>query len=233
MIEKSSELAAAINTEVPGKDEIYLWWLGQSGFVIRTEKYCLVTDPYLSTTLEDSTKDMGPEMRHIRMMPIPVLPEKLTDVDFILCSHDHGDHYDAATVSGILRGSPGCRVIVPPAAAPSLLRDGVPEEKIIRVGEGDMFTIPDLEVTAIRAKHNQFDYTPEYGYPYVGYIIHTGGVCIYHAGDCILYDRLKDELKRQEWIWELYLLMVMMMSASPPGSNPTSAMMRRLNWPNP
>ena len=65
------------------------------------------------------------------------------------------------------------------------------------VGKEDTATQEGLEISAIKAKHNHFDYTEEYGYPYVGYIIRTGGVTLYHAGDTILFDELPELLKRQ------------------------------------
>lgn len=195
--EKSGALAADINTYIPPKGETAVWWLGQSGFVIKAGGFCLVTDPYLSTTLEDMTKDMTNGMRHIRMMPIAVEPSALHCVDYILCSHDHGDHYDGKSVKGLLAGSPGAKVIVPPAAVPSLLRDGIAMEKIIPVGAEDTYTAGTLRISALRAKHNQFDYSQEYGYPYVGYIIRISALTIYHGGDTILFDELPDLLKRE------------------------------------
>ena len=197
MIEKSKKLADSINSFAPEEGEIAVWWLGQSGFVIKTSNYCFITDPYLSTTLEDATVNCGPEMKHVRMTPIPVLPEDITCADFVLCSHDHGDHYDAKSVQGILRGSLHCKVIVPPAAKASLLKDGIPESRILVVGTEDRYKQENLEITAIRAKHNNFDYTEMFGYPYVGYIIHVHGKTIYHAGDTILFDELPEILKAE------------------------------------
>ena len=194
-VEKSKELACQINSFVPEKGKIAVWWIGQSGFVVKTSKYCFITDPYLSTTLEDATINCGPEMKHVRMMTIPVEPDEITCADFILCSHDHGDHYDAESVKGILKGSPQCKVIVPPAAKPSLIKDGICESKILVVGTEDKYEQDQLEVTAIKAKHNKFDYSEEFGYPYVGYFIQTNGVCIYHAGDSILFDELPELLR--------------------------------------
>ena len=198
LIEKSRKLAEQINAYRPPKDRLAIWWLGQSGFVVRSQRYSFVFDPYLSTTLEDATKEMVPEILHIRMTPIPVLPEELTGVDYIICSHDHGDHYDAASVKGLLQGSPAAKIIVPPAAVPSLIRDGIERERIIPVGEGDRYCQEDMEVTAIRAKHNQFDESPEYGFPYVGYFVKTEGRTLYHGGDTILFDELPQLLKERK-----------------------------------
>jgi L-ascorbate 6-phosphate lactonase len=197
MMEKSKNLANAINSFVPEDGKLAVWWIGQSGFVIRTPKYCFVTDPYLSTTLEDATVNCSPEMKHVRMTPIPVSPEDITCVDYILCSHDHGDHYDAVSVRALLNANPSAKVIVPPAAKPSLLNDEIPKDRIFSVGTRDRYQQPELEITAIQAKHNNFDYTEEFGYPYVGYIIRVQGITIYHAGDTILFEELPEMLKAE------------------------------------
>lgn len=197
MIERSKVLADRINSFVPATGTIAIWWLGQSGFVIRDHDYCIVTDPYLSTTLEDLTKDFGPEMKHIRMTPIPVNPWDLHCVDYVICSHDHGDHYDRASVEGILEGSPNCKVIGPPAVIAACLKDSISKERLISVGTEDEYTLGGLKITAMKAKHNNFDYSDEYGFPYVGYFIRLGSTCIYHAGDTILFDGIRELISKE------------------------------------
>jgi len=185
--DRQQKLAENIRNTHPAPGEILIWWLGQSGFVLRTAEVCIVTDPYLSTTLEDATRDQ-PWKRHVRMMPIALPPEALDCVDYIVCSHGHRDHCDPPSILGILRGSPQAKVIVPPAVTAQM--EWLPKENTVSVGVGDLYEGGTLSVTAIPAKHNQFDWTEEYGYPYVGYILHFGDLCIYHAGDTILHDDL-------------------------------------------
>ena len=52
-----------------------------------------------------------------------------------------------------------------------------------------------LTVTAIPAAHEELDYSPEHGYPYLGYILKLNGVTLYHAGDCTMYEGLTERLK--------------------------------------
>lgn len=192
------ELTEKINKEQLQDDQrLLIWWLGQSGFLVKSRSLTFVIDPYLSTTLEDITKDMGPDMKHVRMMPVPVEPEKLSGIDYIFCTHDHGDHYDRASVKALKQGNRNAKLIVPPALKPSLIRDGFLQQDIIAVGTEEMFKTDYLTVTAVAGKHNEFDYSEIYGYPYVGFIIRMDDICIYHSGDTVLYDKLPDLLKNQ------------------------------------
>lgn len=180
-------------TPVPG--ELGLWWLGQSGFAVKLNKTVLYLDPYLSTRLERRTENK-PLSRHIRMMPSPLDPYEVSNAGYIICSHNHGDHLDPETVIPMLQSSPAAKLIVPPVAKASLTELGIHEEKIIPVGAGDQVRLDGFDVTAIPGKHNEFDYYPVTGYPYVGYILNLNGIKIYHAGDTIFYEDLLRNLSR-------------------------------------
>lgn len=179
-------------TPVPGK--LALWWLGQSGFVIKTRNSTIFLDPYLSTRLERRTEDR-PLTRHIRMMPSPVKPYDIKNADYIICSHDHGDHLDPETVVPIMESSGRARLIVPPAAVSAACGFGVDKDRIIPVGVGDHADLGDFAIEAAPGKHNGFDFDPATGYPYVGYIIKFENISIYHAGDTIYYEGMEERLK--------------------------------------
>lgn len=178
------------------RDTLCWWWLGQSGFVFKTDSVTVVTDPYLSGHLERITRD-SPTMRHNRMMPVPIPPFALLGIDYICCTHDHLDHYDPETVIPILTANPGARVIVPRAARKSLIRDKIEEDRIITVdtshGCGDRQK--GFSIKAIRGRHNEFDYSEEWDYPYLGYIVQMGRYRLYHGGDTIWFPELPGLLK--------------------------------------
>ena len=118
---------------------------------------------YLSTSLEDMTRN-SPVIQHIRMMPIPVQPSWITCVDYILCSHDHKDHYDKDTVIPVLKANPGARIVVPFSARPSLLEDGISEDDILACQAGKKLIAGNICIEAIPGKHNGFDYSTASGY---------------------------------------------------------------------
>ncbi len=174
--------------------ELALWWLGQSGFAIKSDKTTVYLDPYLSTRLEQRTENK-PLVKHVRMMSPHLDPSLITDAGYILCSHNHGDHLDPDTVVPMLISSPDAKLVIPPAAVASLKALGIKEERIIPAGAWDHMKLEGIEIFAIPGKHNEFDFDPVTGYPYVGYIIDFNDIRVYHAGDTIYYEELEAHLK--------------------------------------
>lgn len=175
-------LGTIIREAQPKAGELYFWWLGQSGFVLKTDSLCIVTDPYLSTTLEEATKNQKWK-QHIRMMDIPVLPTELSGIDYILISHGHRDHYDGQTVSGLLASNPRCTVIAPRALAARIEQ----EHHCRTLGLDDKIHWEErgLVIEPIRAKHNSYDYDETEGYPYLSYAIKIASHTLFFAGDTL------------------------------------------------
>src|SRR5260370_16125651 len=53
----------------------------------------------------------------------------------------------------------------------------------------------DDRIYSVPSAHNQLDWTPLGGYPYLRYLVRFGNCTIYHAGDCIPYPGLADRLR--------------------------------------
>ena len=73
-----------------------LWWLGQSGFLLKRDGRFLLVDPYLSDSL--TAKYAATETPHVRMTRRVVAPERLGFVDVVLATHGHTDHLDPETL---------------------------------------------------------------------------------------------------------------------------------------
>ncbi|MCL5073224.1 MAG: MBL fold metallo-hydrolase [Actinobacteria bacterium] len=192
-----TQLAKEISYYRPAKGKLAIWWLGQSGFIIKSRNVCVAIDLYLSNRLERMTADSR-TIQLIRMTQIPVTPDLLTFIDYIFCTHDHGDHYDPETIVPLLKSNPSAKVIVPPVAVESLIGDGIAPNLIISSGTNDIKRLGHITVETIPGKHNEFDYTKEYGFPYVGYILTIEGITIYHAGDTIYFDDLLEHLRNYD-----------------------------------
>ncbi|WP_317855418.1 MBL fold metallo-hydrolase [Chakrabartyella piscis] len=176
-------------------EQIQIWWLGQSGFLLRTPKKTVAIDLYLSTTIEDSTSNQ-PWKRHIRMMPIPVIPEKLEGVDLYLCSHGHRDHYDVATIQALQNQNTEMDLILPKPCMEMAKNDGFTNG--IPAIAHEIIGYDGVQIKPIPAKHNAFDCTETGDYPYLGYILDFDGIRVYHAGDCILHDGLVELLQEEK-----------------------------------
>ncbi|ADY14283.1 MBL fold metallo-hydrolase [Sphaerochaeta globosa] len=181
-------LGSIIKEAQPKVGEIYFWWIGQSGFVLKTDSLCIVIDPYLSTTLEKATMEQSWK-RHIRMMDILIEPIELSKVDYILISHEHRDHYDQVTVSGILSSNPACTVIASKALAQRIKAEQ--NCRVISLDDGQHWDENGLTIDSIRAKHNNYDQKEETGFPYLSYAIRLSSHTLFFAGDTIPHPPLE------------------------------------------
>jgi L-ascorbate 6-phosphate lactonase len=159
-----------------------LWWLGQSSFIVRAAGLTLYVDPYLN-----------PSPR--RLVPPPIRPDQVTNADFILCTHDHSDHIDPTALPGIASASPQAKILAPAAARDKLIGWGIPDRQIVAPQVDEPMRFGPLAVTAIPAAHEELDHSPQWGYPYLGYVLTLNGVTLYHAGDCVMYEGLTERLK--------------------------------------
>jgi L-ascorbate metabolism protein UlaG (beta-lactamase superfamily) len=140
-----------------------LWWLGQSGFLLKRDGRFLLVDPYLSDSL--TTKYAATETPHVRMTRRVVAPERLGFVDVVLATHGHTDHLDPGTLPFV-----GGSLVVPERIA-SLARERAGREPST-VAEGQTVDAAGFAITAVPARHP--------GDHCVGYVIDGR---IYHAGD--------------------------------------------------
>jgi len=168
-------------------------WLGQAGFVLRLGPHTVVVDPYLSDSL--ATKYAGTLFGHERSFPPPVDPARLV-CDLVICTHRHTDHMDAATLTALVGANPQLRICVPRAERDHAVGIGLAPERLIEMSVGHTFTpLAGVNVTAIPAAHEELT-TDEHGeHRFLGVILDTGSLTIYHSGDCVPYEGLVDTLR--------------------------------------
>ncbi|MCQ4630397.1 MBL fold metallo-hydrolase [Shinella sp. CPCC 100929] len=188
----SETLAARLST--PPAGDVRLYWLGQAGFVIATSRYRIVIDPYLSDSLAE--KYQGKRFEHDRLMAAPIQPSEIGPVDLVLVTHHHTDHMDQQTLTPIATANPDCRFVVPRAAIEAAKeRIGVGPERLITIDAGERIEpLPGLIITAIRAAHETLERSEEGWHKFLGYVVESEGVCLYHSGDTIPFEGLVDEV---------------------------------------
>ena len=182
------------NTVIDSENEVVMWWLGQSGLAIKSSRLTIYIDPYLSTWAEEVTR--GQTNEHVRMCDIPIMPEQIDHADYLFSTHAHEDHFDPVSVPKIMDRSRQCRLVLPRANLTKAEDEyGIPPERMIPMRGNDIYEEAGIHVRAIPQMHESFDETGE-GFPYLGYVIRLGEVCIYHGGDCILYPELIEQLRK-------------------------------------
>jgi L-ascorbate metabolism protein UlaG (beta-lactamase superfamily) len=176
-------------------DQLAIWWLGQSGFLVRSNDRCFVIDPYLSDSLAEKYRDK--KLKHQRMMPIPIKPSELRGLDAVFATHRHTDHLDVGTLPDILGANPGCRLIAPRSAQSRVAE--ICGDQIITtlVDAGEHVEImPGLEIDVVAAAHEELQYDADGHAVFLGYVFTLNGTTIYHSGDCVPYDGLVERLRR-------------------------------------
>jgi L-ascorbate metabolism protein UlaG (beta-lactamase superfamily) len=171
------------------RDGITLWWLGQSGFLVRWDGRFLLLDPYLSDSL--TTKYAGTAKPHERMTALVVEPGRLDMVDVVTASHGHTDHLDADTLRPLLSASPGA-VLVAPHAILELAaeRSGLDPSQIVLADDGRTVEAGGFSFTGVAAAHEQVE-RDDHGHAcYLGYLVRRNGRSLYHAGDTVMHDGL-------------------------------------------
>ncbi|MFC2076125.1 MBL fold metallo-hydrolase [candidate division KSB1 bacterium] len=175
-------------------DVFHLWWLGQSGYLIKWGIHHLLIDPYLSDSL--THKYDGTEKPHVRMTEKVIPPEKLDFIDLVTSSHNHTDHLDHGTLKPLMEVNPGLTLVVPEAnrnfAAERL---GIDPESFVGLDHNLSVELSGIHLTGIASAHNDLDRDDSGHHPYLGYVIRIGPWSVYHPGDTLLYDGLAERLK--------------------------------------
>lgn len=169
-----------------------LQFIGHATVLLEVAGVRILTDPFLR-------RGLGPLERH---GPLPD-PEQLGEVDLVLISHAHPDHFDPRSLAGI-RGRP--TVIIPRGLA-SRARRSVAGE-VVELSPEDRYRFGPLTVEAVPARHWITPGAPR-AQPQ-GYLV-DGGRRIWFAGDTGRFDGLRDLAGRVDvalvpvWTWGPHL----------------------------
>ena len=170
----------------------YIEHLGQTGLRIRVDDIEILVDPYLSNSVEELD---APDLA--RKIPTPYKPEELTNITWILITHDHIDHCDPQTLPIIADVNPKAKFIGPLSVRMALIKWGIHRNRIIAASNNSMKLSKYLEVKAIPAAHPKIQ-IDKYGQPYnVGYIFKRHDQSLYLAGDTSICEELIKALRRE------------------------------------
>jgi len=136
-------------------------WLGQAGFILKTDKGTLAVDPFF-----------GEAKRNNQRIYPPHLEGGSVHVDMVLTTHAHWDHFDPITYKEYVIP----QVIVGPGTCMKALRDSDLSIEGIQLDRGEVLERCDFRITAVPADH-EIDS--------VGYLVEFGGLRLYFSGDLL------------------------------------------------
>ena len=134
-------------------EDIELEFLGHDGFLIKTPNEKIAIDPYN-------------------------ISENLPKVDLILITHPHYDHCSIKDIEKL--SQKGTTIIVPADAQSKITKINDVEMQIMEIGDEIEFN--KIKIEAVPAYNIEKDFHPKKE-GWLGYVIKTGKVIIYHTGD--------------------------------------------------
>ncbi len=191
-VRQGAALVAEIVSTAPRPGSLCVWWLGQSGFLIKSRQGLLVIDPYLSEHL--TKKYEGTGRPHVRMTRAPLRGHELPPVDLVLASHKHSDHLDPETWAALVAGSPAAVFVLPEAILDHARQLGMPRERLLGIDAGQAIDRTGFRVRAIPSAHEELDKDRDGRHLYLGYVVESEGRRLYHSGDSVAYPRLAEQL---------------------------------------
>lgn len=180
----------------PADGSLDVWWLGQSGYLLKSPRLTVLLDPYLSEHL--TAKYAGTRKEHIRITESPLRGAEVAGADYVFASHKHSDHLDPGTLPDLLAASPRAKLVLPASLA-DYAADALklPAARFVPVDAGDVLDLPGgLRVHVLPSAHEGLDRDDRGRHLYLGFVLEIEGRRLYHSGDTVLFDGLTDALSR-------------------------------------
>lgn len=138
-----------------------IMWIGQAGFILKTDAGSLSVDPFCGTAKGNSE----------RIYP-PFIEKGSVHVDMVLSTHAHWDHFDPETYADYVIPQ---TIVGPGTCMKALEKSGLAIEGI-QLDRGQKLEKNGFVITAVPADHDIDS---------VGYVVECEGRKLYFSGDAL------------------------------------------------
>jgi len=182
-----------------GANSLAVTYVGNEGFLIEADGTKILVDALYREGVQGYIVH-PPDRRDAMEGARP----PFDDIDLVLATHDHADHFDAAAVAACLRHNPGATFVSTPMAVERLQdemdKDATMRSRIVGVHpvEGERFsrTVNGIELQVINLHHGRTRSVQN-----LGFLARFAGWTILHIGDTeatiddlLLYDLAADDI---------------------------------------
>lgn len=187
-----TDLIAQMNALTIPRGCLAMWGLGQMGVAIKgSGDGVIYVDPYLTGAMRTPTSAEF----NAREFPPPLQPDEITNASLVLCSHEHGDHTDPATLGPLAVASSQAQFIITGWSQHLLDNAGIAPARRTVPKAGEPLQFGEVRVTAIPSAHYKVEHDEHKGHRWLGFLIEWNGVTVYHSGDTIIYPGYIEKLK--------------------------------------
>jgi L-ascorbate metabolism protein UlaG (beta-lactamase superfamily) len=165
-------------TFVRGASVLSMTLIGNAGFVFWQGEWAVAIDGFLSYGVDPDIQE------RMRTSEAP-----FDDLDLILVTHSHYDHFDAEWVTAYMPANPDVALVGPQDVLQQVqaLLPGIEVERLVLVehdlgpNEASTFTVAGIVLDVTNYPHS-----PERQPRNVGYRIHLGNAVVFHTGDIVV-----------------------------------------------
>lgn len=163
---------------------IRLWWLGGPSLVFKTPETTVYLDPFAGLCL-------GNPAQFERAIPDIFDPDRVTQADLILSTHDHEDHCNQLTLAPMMAHTLAQLALAPSSYAMVEGWNVFPRELLHRMAPGTQLQLGDVMVIAEPSR----DWSDPHA---VTFVLQSQGLSLFIGGDTLYFDGLEEIGRRYE-----------------------------------
>ena len=182
-------LLKQIESENIQSNQLFIYFLGQSGYVLIFKELTIYIDPYLTDYIENPLGLNEKKMN--RLFPSPINPELILKCDAIICTHSHIDHMDPWTINRI---KPDFKFF---ASIGAFKKSdiNISQSRVTFLYPGEKIIIGEINIIPFSAAH--YELIDEFGRPdCLSILIQWKGINLFFWGDGIRYNGQYELLSR-------------------------------------